>query len=88
MNGLREGVQECCDYRKDVNISIEYKIKEPRNFSYPSTMAVILLMLEKLGRETAVNDRLRTCARSGRKRGGICCACQRIRQQAAARPHE
>ncbi|WP_197408912.1 sugar phosphate isomerase/epimerase family protein [Christensenella hongkongensis] len=48
-----QGVAECCDYRKDVNISIEYKIKEPRNFSYPSTMAVILLMLGKLGRENS-----------------------------------
>lgn len=43
-----EGVKECCVYRPDVKISIEYKPREPRNFSYPSTAATTLLMVKEI----------------------------------------
>lgn len=45
---FEEGVKECCCHRRDVRISIEYKIKEPRNFSYPSTAASTLLMVKEI----------------------------------------
>lgn len=48
-NWFEEGVRECCNYRPDVRVSIEYKIKEPRNFSYPSTAASCLLMAGEIG---------------------------------------
>jgi len=44
-----EGVRECCLYRPDVKISIEYKPREPRNFSYPATAASTLLMVKEIG---------------------------------------
>ncbi len=43
-----EGVKQCCRYRPDVKISIEYKPREPRNFSYPSTAATTLLMVKEI----------------------------------------
>lgn len=46
---FEDGVAECCAYRKDVRISIEYKIKEPRIFSYPATAAQVLLMIKEIG---------------------------------------
>ena len=46
---FEEGVRKCCNYRPDVKVSIEYKIKEPRNFSYPSTAAACLLMANAVG---------------------------------------
>ncbi|OQB24579.1 MAG: Xylose isomerase [Firmicutes bacterium ADurb.Bin182] len=45
---FEEGVKECCRYRKDVRVSIEYKQKEPRNFSYPSNVSSTLLMIGKI----------------------------------------
>ena len=42
---FEEGVRECCRYRADTKISVECKIKEPRNFSYPSTVTSTLLMV-------------------------------------------
>ena len=43
-----EGVKQCCLYRPDVKISIEYKPREPRNFSYPATAATTLLMVKEI----------------------------------------
>ena len=45
---FEDGVKECCLHRKDVRVAIEYKIKEPRNFSYPSTAASTLLMVKEI----------------------------------------
>lgn len=38
-----DSVRECCKYRSDIKVSIEYKPKEPRNFSYPSNVYSALL---------------------------------------------
>lgn len=46
---FEEGVRECCKYRKDIKVAIEYKIKEPRNRSYPSTVGTTLLMVKEIG---------------------------------------
>ena len=43
-----EGVKECCRYRKDIKVSIEYKPKEPRNRSYPSNVSSTLLMVNEV----------------------------------------
>ena len=43
-----EGVKQCCLYRPDVKIAIEYKPREPRNFSYPATAATTLLMVKEI----------------------------------------
>lgn len=45
---FEEGVKACCRHNRDIDISIEYKIKEPRNFSYPSSAANVLLMLQAI----------------------------------------
>ncbi|MFD0714682.1 sugar phosphate isomerase/epimerase family protein [Paenibacillus sp. GCM10027626] len=44
-----EGLLEVCRYRADVNISLEYKPKEPRTHSYLSTVATSLLMAQEVG---------------------------------------
>lgn len=46
-----EGVKECCQYRKDIKVSIEYKPKEPRNRSYPSNVSSTLLMVNAIDEE-------------------------------------
>lgn len=48
---LEEGIKACCTYRSDVKISLEYKIKEPRNFSYISTVSNSLLILQEVGED-------------------------------------
>lgn len=48
---FEEGVKECCKHNKDVKVSIEYKIKEPRNRNYPSTVYSTLLMVKEIGEE-------------------------------------
>ena len=45
---FEEGVKECCNYRKDMRIAIEYKPKEPRNRSYPSNVSSTLLMVQAI----------------------------------------
>jgi Sugar phosphate isomerases/epimerases len=45
---FEEGIKECCKYRNDVKVSIEYKQKEPRNRSYPSTVFSTLLMVNEI----------------------------------------
>ena len=44
-----DGVAELCDYNKNVDITLEYKIKEPRTHCYISTVGSTLLMIEKIG---------------------------------------
>lgn len=46
---FEEGIKECCRYRKDIDIVIEYKPKEPRNRSYPSNVSSTLLMINEIG---------------------------------------
>lgn len=48
---FEEGVKECCNYRKDVRISIEYKMKEPRCRSLPSNVYSVLLMTKEINEE-------------------------------------
>jgi sugar phosphate isomerase/epimerase len=48
---FEEGVKECCQHRKDVKVSIEYKPKEPRNRSYPSNVSSTLLMVKEINEE-------------------------------------
>ncbi|MDI3548826.1 MAG: xylose isomerase [Halanaerobiales bacterium] len=45
---FEEGVKECCKYRSDIRVAIEYKIKEPRNRSYPSNVGTTLLMVKEI----------------------------------------
>ncbi len=40
---LIEGIKECADYKPDVKIALEYKPKEPRNFSYLARSSDTLL---------------------------------------------
>lgn len=46
-----DGVREACRHRKDVNITLEYKIKEPRTHSYVSTIGTTLLMIQEIGEQ-------------------------------------
>lgn len=48
---LEEGIRECCDYRQDVRISLEYKLKEPRNFSYLSNVSNTVLITREVGHD-------------------------------------
>ncbi len=43
------GVAELCEYNKDIDITLEYKLKEPRTHSYISTVGATLLMTNTLG---------------------------------------
>ena len=45
---FEEGVAECCEYNQDIDIAIEYKVKEPRNRSYPSNVYSTLLMVKEI----------------------------------------
>jgi len=45
---LREGLSECCEYRSDVNLSIEYKRKEPKTYEYISCVGKSLCICEDL----------------------------------------
>lgn len=46
---LVEGLRECAQYRNDIKVSLEYKIKEPRNRSYIGTAAGALLIAQEIG---------------------------------------
>lgn len=46
-----DAIAELCAYRKDMTITMEYKIKEPRTHSYISTVGTTLLMCEAIGAE-------------------------------------
>ncbi len=44
-----DAVAELCEYDKNVDITLEYKIKEPRTHSYISTCGATLLMINTIG---------------------------------------
>lgn len=46
-----DGVAELCEYNKNIDITLEYKIKEPRTHCYISSVGSTLLMIEKIGAE-------------------------------------
>lgn len=46
-----DGIKECAEYRDDVNIGIEYKIKEPRTHCYIGTVGKTLVLLNKINKE-------------------------------------
>lgn len=48
---LAESIRECADYRKDIRLSLEYKIKEPRTHSYINTVGNTLLLVQEINRE-------------------------------------
>ena len=48
---LVEGFRECADYRKDIKIALEYKMKEPRTHSYLARAADTLLLCKGVDRE-------------------------------------
>lgn len=43
-----EGIREACQYRRDVDIYIEYKLKEPRTHSYLNTAPTTILILDEI----------------------------------------
>ncbi len=47
---LIEGVKDCADHVKDVNIVIEYKPKEPRTHCFIATVGKTLLLLDKVNK--------------------------------------
>jgi len=49
---LVAGIQECAQHRSDIRISLEYKLKEPRNRSYLGTAAGALLIAQDVGLPT------------------------------------
>lgn len=46
-----EGIKECAEYRDDVKIGIEYKIKEPRTHCYIGTIGKTLSLLNKINKD-------------------------------------
>ncbi len=46
-----EGVRECADHRKDVEVLIEYKMKEPRTHIFISTVGKTMLLINEVDRE-------------------------------------
>lgn len=48
---LVEGIRECARYNHNIKISLEYKPKEPRNFSYLARSADTLLLALETGAE-------------------------------------
>lgn len=46
---FQDGLKELCEYDRDVTITLEYKIKEPRTHSYISTVGSTLLMINTIG---------------------------------------
>ena len=48
---LVEGIRECADYRKDIKVLIEYKMKEPRTHIFVSTVGKVMLLINEVARE-------------------------------------
>ena len=48
---LQEGIRECADYRKDIQLAIEYKVREPRLHCYLSNVYSTLMFLKKVNRD-------------------------------------
>ena len=49
MEWLQEGLQECCEYNKNIKLAVEYKVREPRIHCYISNVYAALAMIQKLG---------------------------------------
>ena len=47
---IKEGLTECCDYRKDVSVVVEYKLKEPRTHLFTSTAGKTKLLIKEVDR--------------------------------------
>lgn len=50
-NQLLEATRECADYRPEVKICIEYKIKEPRKHIFIGTIGKTLLLIKEINRK-------------------------------------
>ncbi len=50
-NYLISGIEECANYRDDIKLSIEYKIKEPRTHIHVGTVGKVLLMLTEINKQ-------------------------------------
>ncbi len=48
---ISEVLGDCADHNPDVNIGIEYKVKEPRTHCFIGTIGKLLLLIEKTGRD-------------------------------------
>jgi len=46
-----EGLRECCDYRKDVNVLLEYKLKEPRTRLFITTAGKTRFLINEVDRD-------------------------------------
>lgn len=44
-----DAIEELCCHNLNIDITLEYKLKEPRTHSYISTVGATLLMIEKIG---------------------------------------
>jgi xylose isomerase len=42
------GIKEACNYRKDIDVYIEYKLKEPRTHSYLNSAPATILILDEI----------------------------------------
>lgn len=45
-----ESLRECCDYRSDIAVGIEYKSREPRAFCFLATAPLVLLLIREINR--------------------------------------
>lgn len=50
-NLIMDGLKECADYRKDIRLGIEYKIKEPRTHCHINTIGTVLMVINKLNKD-------------------------------------
>ena len=48
MGLLKESLSECCEYRREVKLSVEYKKKEPKTYQYMSCVGKCLCLCEDL----------------------------------------
>ena len=48
-----DAVKELCEYNKNIDITLEYKLKEPRTHSYISTVGTTLMMLNDINCDNA-----------------------------------
>ncbi len=48
---FQDALVELCDYNKNITLTLEYKIKEPRTHSYISTVGATLLMIQTVGKD-------------------------------------
>ncbi len=53
---LKDAITECCEYRKDVKVLVEYKIKEPRTHCFINTAAKTILLLQGLKNTGCIID--------------------------------